>query len=216
MSFENFFSKDSPDKKHIPLMPVVTLTADDQWHDLVALLLEHSIDCIEITLRTPFGLPSIEKIRQRYPQCWVGAGTVRTPEQASAAAKAGAQFLVSPGWEENLEDAVQKTQLPWMPGIATVTELMNCLQHGWHYLKFFPAEFSGGTNALKAFSSVCPEAHFCPTGGIGLNQIAHYLSIPEVFAVGSSGLVPVEALKQNNWQDIVKAIQQWKLAVQVS
>jgi 2-dehydro-3-deoxyphosphogluconate aldolase / (4S)-4-hydroxy-2-oxoglutarate aldolase len=154
---------------------------------------------IELTLRTPIALDAIAAIARDVPEILVGAGTIVTPGQAKEALDAGAQFLVSPGSTPALLDAMAGTGLPFLPGTATVSEVLAVLEAGFTELKFFPAEASGGAAFLRSIASPVPAARFCPTGGITVASAPSYLSLPNVGCVGGSWLTPAEALATGDW-----------------
>jgi 2-dehydro-3-deoxyphosphogluconate aldolase/(4S)-4-hydroxy-2-oxoglutarate aldolase len=128
------------------------------------------------------------------PEILVGAGTVLTPGQAEQAVAAGAQFLVSPGTTPSLLAAMAATGLPFLPGTATVSEVLGVLEAGFTEMKFFPAEAAGGAAFLRSLASPVPAARFCPTGGITAASAADYLALPNVGCVGGSWLTPADAL----------------------
>jgi 2-dehydro-3-deoxyphosphogluconate aldolase / (4S)-4-hydroxy-2-oxoglutarate aldolase len=134
----------------------------------------------------------------------VGAGTVLTERDLDAALAAGAEFIVTPGLTERLLQAALDRGRPFIPGVATASEIMLCLEHGLDTLKFFPAEAAGGAPALKAIGGPFPQAGFCPTGGIGPGNIAGYLALASVISVGGSWLMPEQYLATGNWEGITR------------
>ncbi len=133
------------------------------------------------------------------PEILVGAGTIVTPGHAKQALDAGAQFLVSPGSTPSLLAAMADTGLPFLPGTATVSEVLAVLEAGFTEMKFFPAEASGGAAYLTSIASPVPQARFCPTGGITPTSAPAYLSLPNVGCVGGSWLTPADALATGDW-----------------
>ena len=121
---------------------------------------------------------------------------------------AGAAFAISPGGTDALYAAAKTAEIPLLPGIATASELMRGLEHGWTRFKFFPAESSGGIAALKAFAGPFAQVKFCPTGGIDAAKAPGYLALPNVLTVGGSWMVPAEALKAKDWKWIGEASRQ--------
>lgn len=170
------------------IVPVLAFDSVDEALAICTILSEAGLP-LEITLRTPIALECIRVVARELPGSLVGAGTVLNPEQASQAIDAGARFGVSPGLTPALADAVNALNWPFLPGVATVGEAMAASESGFSYLKFFPAEASGGVAFLKALSSVLPELRFCPTGGIKASTVTDYLSLPNVFAAGGSWMV---------------------------
>ncbi|MGF6887614.1 2-dehydro-3-deoxyphosphogluconate aldolase/(4S)-4-hydroxy-2-oxoglutarate aldolase [Nocardia sp. GAS34] len=182
-----------------PVIPVVVLDDPGTAVPLAEALLDGGIGIIEVTLRSNAALPAIEAIAAEVPEMLVGAGTLVTPVQIEAAVTAGARFLVSPGATPTLLDALADTGLPYLPGVATVSEILTVLERGVTEMKFFPAESSGGALALKAFGGPLPQVRFCPTGGITPATAPGYLALPNVGCVGGSWLTPAEAVRTGDW-----------------
>ncbi|MBZ5740507.1 bifunctional 4-hydroxy-2-oxoglutarate aldolase/2-dehydro-3-deoxy-phosphogluconate aldolase [Nocardioides sp. GBK3QG-3] len=183
----------------VPVMPVVVIDDVDHAVPVARALVTGGLPAIELTLRTPVALEAIRAISAEVPEILVGAGTIVAPGQAKLAADAGAQFLVSPGTTVQLLHAMQETGLPFLPGTATVSEVLAALEAGCTELKFFPAEASGGTAYLKSLASPVPTARFCPTGGITPASAPSYLALPNVGCVGGSWLTPADALAAGDW-----------------
>ncbi len=187
-----------------PVMPVVVVENAEQAVPLARALVAGGLPGIEVTLRTPAALSAIERIAQEVPEAVVGAGTVVNAEQAEAAAKAGARFLVSPGCTPALARGMADTGLPALPGVATVSEAMALLELGLTELKFFPAEASGGVRFLKSLTGPLPGVRFCPTGGISAENAAHYLALPNVGCVGGSWLTPAALVTAGRWEEVTQ------------
>jgi 2-dehydro-3-deoxyphosphogluconate aldolase/(4S)-4-hydroxy-2-oxoglutarate aldolase len=151
---------------------------------------------------TEAGIDCIRAIAAEVEGANVGAGTVRTAAQYAAAAAAGARFVVSPGATNTLVRASLESEVPFLPGVATAGEAMSLAEHGFNYLKFFPAEAAGGIPDLKALSAPLPGIRFCPTGGISLKNAASYLALPNVVCVGGSWVAPAEALSAGDWATV--------------
>ncbi len=132
----------------------------------------------------------------------VGAGTVLTRADLFAVQDAGASFAISPGGTDALYAAARDADIPLLPGIATASELMRGLEHGYNRFKFFPAEASGGVAALKGFAGPLPMARFCPTGGIDMHKAPSYLALPNVACVGGSWMLPNDAIQARDWARI--------------
>lgn len=182
-----------------PVIPVVVL--DDLAHavPLARALVAGGLPVVELTLRTPVALDAVRAIAAEVPEITLGVGTVCTPEQARAAAEAGAGFLVSPGTTPALLEAMLGTGLPFLPGTATVSEVLGVLEAGIAEMKLFPAEATGGTAYLSSLASPLPAARFCPTGGITPATAPDYLALPNVGCVGGSWLAPKDALAAGDW-----------------
>jgi 2-dehydro-3-deoxyphosphogluconate aldolase / (4S)-4-hydroxy-2-oxoglutarate aldolase len=188
----------------VPVVPVVVVDELDTAVPIARALVEGGLPVIELTLRTPVALDAIRAIAAEVPEILLGAGTVVTPAQAREAQDAGAQFLVSPGATPALLEAMLATGLPFLPGTATVSEVLAVLEAGLSEMKFFPAEASGGAPFLKAISSPVPAARFCPTGGITAASAASYLALPNVGCVGGSWLTPADAVRAGDWARVTQ------------
>lgn len=185
-----------------PVVPVVVLDDVDTAAPVARALVDGGIKVIELTLRTPVALEAIERIAAEVPEIVIGAGTVVDPEQAKAAAAAGAQFLVSPGSTPAVLDAMADTGLPVLPGCATISEAMALRERGITEVKFFPAEASGGAAFLASVRGPLPDLRFCPTGGITPANAPDYLALPNVGCVGGTWLTPADAVRDGDWQRI--------------
>jgi 2-dehydro-3-deoxyphosphogluconate aldolase / (4S)-4-hydroxy-2-oxoglutarate aldolase len=185
-----------------PVVPVLTVEATEIALPLARALVAGGLAVLEITLRTPAALQAIEMIANEVEGAVVGAGTVLTPAQYEAAARAGARFVVSPGAPPALLDAAAASRVPFLPGAATSSEVMTLLERGHSCLKFFPAEPAGGIAYLKALAAPLSEARFCPTGGIDASIAPRYLSLPNVLCVGGSWVAPGDAVAAGDWPRI--------------
>lgn len=191
-----------------PVIPVLTVEHLAEAIPLGQALYDGGIRVLEVTLRTECALAVIRQLRQALPDIYLGAGTVLTPAQFQQAEAVGADFVVTPGTTEALYDYGQQSRIPLLPGIATASELMMGWVKGYRRFKFFPAEASGGAAMLKALSGPFPEAVFCPTGGIAAEQLAQYLSLPNVPCVGGSWLTPKNSVQAEDWGAIQSLVEQ--------
>lgn len=187
-----------------PVIPVVTIDEPQHAVPLARALVAGGIRIIELTLRTDSALDSLKRIANEVPDILVGAGTILTPAQADAAVSAGAQFLVSPGVTPALLDHMLALDIPVLPGVATVGEVMAVLERGLATMKFFPAGPAGGPDYLAAIGAPIPQVQFCPTGGISLDSAPAYLALPNVTCVGGSWLTPRTAIENQDWQRITR------------
>ncbi|MED7923811.1 bifunctional 4-hydroxy-2-oxoglutarate aldolase/2-dehydro-3-deoxy-phosphogluconate aldolase [Nonomuraea sp. LP-02] len=187
-----------------PVIPVVVIDDAATAVPLARALVAGGLPAIEVTLRTPAAREAIARIAAEVPEATVGAGTVRTAEDIAASAAAGARFLVSPGTTPSLVEALEASGVPYLPGAATVSEVMALAERGIKELKFFPAEAAGGVPYLKALSGPIPDVRFCPTGGIRATTAADYLALPNVGCVGGTWLTPADALAAGDWARIEK------------
>ena len=185
-----------------PVIPVIVLHDVAHAVPMARALVAGGIRMLEVTLRTPQALACMEAIAHEVPDAVVGAGTVRSPADAAAAAKAGAQFAVSPGYTKAVGQACRDHGLSLLPGVATGSEIMMAQEDGYTELKFFPAMQAGGPAMLKAWAGPFFDVKFCPTGGVTTGNAAEFLALPNVACVGGSWLVPGDALVQGHWHRI--------------
>ena len=171
-----------------PVIPVLVLDGSLDPTALAETLVDAGLPVIEVTLRTPQALDSIRAMAG-VPGAIVGAGTVLNEAQLARALDAGAQFIVSPGLTNPMALAARDTAVPFLPGVATASDIMRGLDLGLDRFKFFPAETSGGIAALKALAGPFGEARFCPTGGITADSARDWLALEPVLCVGGSWLV---------------------------
>ena len=187
-----------------PLIAVVTVSEAARAAPLAQALVKGGVRAIEITLRTPAALAAIEAAAQ-VEGAVVGAGTVLSIQDLRAATEAGAKFAVSPGSTPSLLEAARAAPIPLLPGVATASELMRGLEFGYSNFKFFPAEAAGGAAVLKGLAGPFPQAKFCPTGGVTLDNAGDYLSLPNVVCVGGSWLAPDKLTAAGDW-DAIEAL----------
>ena len=185
-----------------PVIPVIVLTDVAQAVLMARALVAGGIRMLEVTLRTPQALSCIEAIARDVPEAVVGAGTVRSPQDAQASAIAGARFIVSPGYTSALGQACRDVGLPLLPGVATGSEIMMARDDGLSELKFFPAMQAGGAAMLKAWNGPFADVRFCPTGGVTAANAIDFLALPNVVCVGGSWLTPPDALARGNWAQV--------------
>jgi len=184
---------------HGPVIPVIVIEQAEHAVPMARALFEGGVRVLEVTLRTPAALAAIAAIAQSIPDVIVGAGTVRSDADARAALAAGARFAVSPGFSPRVAAACRETGLALLPGVATASEVMLAADHGFRFLKFFPASAAGGTAMLKAWASVFADVSFCPTGGITAASAPDYLALANVKVVGGSWLTPADVLAAADW-----------------
>jgi 2-dehydro-3-deoxyphosphogluconate aldolase / (4S)-4-hydroxy-2-oxoglutarate aldolase len=190
------------------LVPVVELDQADDAPFLAEALIEGGLPVIEFTFRTAAAARAILATRERFPEMLVGAGTIVTGEQLQQALDAGAQFLISPGFEPTLAKTIWDSGTPYLPGVATASELQGALQLGFTQCKFFPAEANGGVRFLQilaaTFRAFSPT--FVPTGGINLNNLDAWLKEPAVMAVGGSWLAARQWINDRDWAAIRESV----------
>jgi 2-dehydro-3-deoxyphosphogluconate aldolase/(4S)-4-hydroxy-2-oxoglutarate aldolase len=171
-----------------PVIPVLALDRSLDPVELAEAFVATGLPVLEVTLRTPQALDAIRAM-SKVEGAIVGAGTVLNEAQLAQALDAGAQFIVSPGLTHPLVLAARDTGVPFLPGVATASDIMRGLDFGLDRFKFFPAGSSGGISALKALSGPFPEVRFCPTGGIRPETALDWLALDAVLCVGGSWLV---------------------------
>ena len=184
------------------VVPVLTIERVEDAVPLARALVKGGVHTLEVTLRTPAAVDAAKAIIAEVPDAIVGIGTILNGDDLSRAEAMGARFGISPGATPELLKAAAASPLPFAPGIATASELMAALAHGFDLVKFFPAEPSGGIKALRALAGPFPQARFCPTGGIGEANASAWLAEPNVVAVGGSWLCPAAEIRSGNWAGI--------------
>lgn len=190
-----------------PVIPVLVLDDADTALMVGEALVEGGLPVLEVTLRTPAAMECIRALA-RLKGAIVGAGTVLTPEQMSAARDAGAAFAVSPGSTPPLIEAALRSAVPYLPGVASASEAMALAEQGFTHLKFFPAEALGGTKHLASLASPLPHIRFCPTGGITQENAKSWLSLPNVSCVGGSWVAPADAIRARESKRILALARQ--------
>ncbi|WP_456385268.1 bifunctional 4-hydroxy-2-oxoglutarate aldolase/2-dehydro-3-deoxy-phosphogluconate aldolase [Desulfolithobacter sp.] len=191
-----------------PLIPVLVIHDLEPAVHLAQAIVRGGIRVLEITLRSDVALEAIQCIGQEVPEALVGAGTVTSPADLEAVARAGGKFAISPGLTPSLLRAANQGDIPLIPGIATASELMQGLEMSYDTFKFFPAEKSGGISMLRALAGPFPGVRFCPTGGITGENYLDYLALETVTCVGGSWIVPGQLLADRDWEGITLLIRQ--------
>jgi 2-dehydro-3-deoxyphosphogluconate aldolase / (4S)-4-hydroxy-2-oxoglutarate aldolase len=194
--------------KHATIIPVLTIERLEDAVPLAKALVAGGVHVLEVTLRTPVAIESAKAIMAKVPEAVVGIGTILNADDLARAEAIGAVFGISPGATPDLLKAAAASALPFAPGIATASELMQALAHGFNLAKFFPAEQSGGIKALRALAGPFPDARFCPTGGIGEANAVAWLAEPNVSAVGGSWVCPAADIRSGNWAGITAMCKQ--------
>jgi len=181
----------------VGVVPVIAVDDVPQAEMLADALVAGGLPVAEITFRTAAGAAAIKALSGR-GDLLLGAGTVTTVEQVDAAVEAGAQYIVSPGTSKTVIKRAGQLGITALPGAVTATEIQAALELGISTVKFFPAGTSGGAAAIKALHAPFANIKFVPTGGIGLDNLADYLSLPYVAAVGGSWMVKSELLREGD------------------
>ncbi len=168
-------------------IPVLAFKSVEEAVNVCSILVDEGLTVLELTMRHPTALDALKAVKAALSdRAVVGMGTITNPEQLVDVINAGADFGVSPGLTPALADAVMESGLPFLPGIATVSEAMAARDAGFSTLKFFPAEQSGGAGFLKGLGAVLPDLKFCPTGGLGAGNASSYLALDNVICFGAS------------------------------
>jgi 2-dehydro-3-deoxyphosphogluconate aldolase/(4S)-4-hydroxy-2-oxoglutarate aldolase len=188
----------------IGLVPVVTVNKPQDAVPLARALLRGGIACAEITFRTQSAEEAIRRIGGECPETLIGAGTVLTVQLAEQAVRAGAQYIVSPGFDTFVVDWCQEHHVPVLPGVATPTEINMALARGLKLLKFFPAEEIGGVRMLKVLYAPYAEVRFIPTGGITPHNLAQYIALPNVVACGGSWMATESTISEGKFDEIAR------------
>lgn len=189
----------------IGVVPVIKLNNPERdAANLAKALCEGGVPVAEVTFRAAGADIAIRLMREACPEMLVGAGTVLTTEQVDKAISAGAQFVVTPGFDPELVAYCQEKGLPIYPGCTTPTDYHAALKFGLKVLKFFPAEQSGGLAKIKAMSAPFPMFKVMPTGGISLKNLKEYLSCPVICACGGSYMVTADLIDNNKWEEITE------------
>lgn len=190
----------------VGLIPVVKIDDPDQAVPLAQALKSGGIRCVEITFRTAAAAESIRRVATQMPDVLVGAGTVTSCEQVDQAIAAGAQFAVSPGYQEEVIEHCLERGITVIPGVCTPSEVDAAIAKGLRVLKFFPVEAYGGVKAIKALSGPYKDIRWIPTGGINADNISDYLAVPSVLACGGSWLVDDQLLAAGEYEEIVRHV----------
>ncbi len=193
-----------------PVVPVITLTDPGQSLPLAAALLDGGIRVMEITLRSDAGLQGIERIRKEIPDMIVGAGTVRTAADLADCARAGACFAVSPGSSPGLLSAAAQSDMPFLPGAMTPSEIMSLAEAGYTEQKLFPANAHGGMEFLRSLQGPLGDISFCVSGGIHAGNSQAWLELPNVFCVAGSWLAPGSLLDAGDCSGITRLVQEFR------
>lgn len=187
----------------IGIVPVIKLNNPERdAADLGRALCEGGVPVAEVTFRAEGAEKAIKIMKQAHPQMLVGAGTITTLAQCEKAISAGADFLVSPGLDEELVRYAQEKGVPFYPGCTTASEYHLALKLGLELIKFFPAEQSGGLAKIKALSAPFPMFKVMPTGGISLKNLSEYISSPVIAACGGSYMVTADLIDNRKFDEI--------------
>ncbi|HDR1022690.1 TPA: bifunctional 4-hydroxy-2-oxoglutarate aldolase/2-dehydro-3-deoxy-phosphogluconate aldolase [Pasteurella multocida] len=186
------------------VIPVIALENAEDILPLADSLSQNGLPVVEITFRSQAAEQAIHLLREKRPDIFIAAGTVLTQEQVVKAKNAGADCVVTPGFNPKIVQRCQDLDLPIIPGVNNPMAIEAALDMGINAVKFFPAEASGGVAMIKALLGPYPMLQIMPTGGIGLKNIQDYLNIPQVVACGGSWFVEKKLIQQKNWDEIAR------------
>ena len=192
------------------VVPVVVLDDVKDALPLAKALTEGGLPCAEVTFRTEAAEESIKVMAEAYPDMVVGAGTVLTIEQVDAAVKAGAKFIVSPGFDPEIVDYCLEKEIPIFPGCVTPSEVAQAVKRGLKVVKFFPAEPAGGVAMIKAMAAPYHQLRFMPTGGIGTQNLKDYLEFDKIICCGGSWMVKGDLIRNGEFEKICKLTKEAK------
>jgi len=196
----------------LKIIPIMTVERASDALNAAKALVEGGLPCAEVTFRTAAAEEAIRAIR-KIEGILLGAGTILKPEQVDLAAKAGAQFIVTPGFNPQVVRRCLDRGMPVFPGVATPTEIETALSFGLEVVKYFPMEAFGGLKTLKAVSAPYPMMRFIPTGGISAANLKSYLEFPKVLACGGSWLATKELISAGRYDEIARLVRE---AVQIA
>ena len=183
------------------IIPVLSVSEIEDAIPLAVALIEGGLNVLEVTLRTPNALTVIKEM-SKVRNSIVGVGTLLNGEDVRNAVEVGAKFGVSPGITDDLLEACAENGHPLLGGASSVSEIMKMMDRGYDFLKFFPAEVSGGVPALRAIGAPLPEVSFCPTGGISVENADQYLKLKNVLCVGGSWMATPKMVYEKKWDEI--------------
>ncbi|MFN0127628.1 MAG: bifunctional 4-hydroxy-2-oxoglutarate aldolase/2-dehydro-3-deoxy-phosphogluconate aldolase [Verrucomicrobiales bacterium] len=189
------------------VVAVLVIDREEDGPPVAEALMAGGVTAMELTLRTPAAIGALRAIRREVPEMLAGIGTILTPTQVATVVEAGGAFGVSPGLNPRVVEAALAAHLPFAPGICTPSDIERGLEYDRRFVKFFPAEASGGLKYLHNIAA--PYAHlgvrYMPLGGVGQGNMGAYLADPHVAAIGGSWLAPREAIRDRRWGDITEA-----------
>lgn len=184
------------------LLPLITLPNVDAAVPIAQALTDEGVKFLEISFRNEFTCEGLQNLVDAGVKIQYGAGTVRTIQQAADAVAAGALFLVTPGFNDQVVTFALDQGIPIFPGVDSTLGIEFATARGLKVLKMFPASTIGGVEWLKAIQGPYFDIQFIPTGGVTLNNLREYLACSNVFAVGGTFLLPPNAIAAGNYREI--------------
>ncbi|NOH60600.1 MULTISPECIES: bifunctional 4-hydroxy-2-oxoglutarate aldolase/2-dehydro-3-deoxy-phosphogluconate aldolase [Vibrio] len=194
--------------KQFKVIPVIQINSVEQAIPLAKVLVENGLPVAEVTFRTEAAADAIKAMREAYPEMCIGAGTVLNAEQIEQAQQAGAEFVVAPGLNPNTVRRCQEVGMPIVPGVNSPSQVEQALELGLNFLKFFPAEASGGVAMVKSLLAPYVDVSLMPTGGIGKGNVNDYLAIERVVCCGGTWMVAPKLIENEQWEEIGQLVRE--------
>lgn len=194
--------------KQFKVIPVIEINSVEQAIPLAKVLVENGLPVAEVTFRTEAAADAIKAMREAYPEMCIGAGTVLNAEQIEQAQQAGAEFVVAPGLNPNTVRRCQEVGMPIVPGVNSPSQVEQALELGLNFLKFFPAEASGGVAMVKSLLAPYVDVSLMPTGGIGKGNVNDYLAIDRVVCCGGTWMVAPKLIENEQWEEIGQLVRE--------
>lgn len=188
-----------------PLLPILQPESVEQALAIAGAVYKSGLKSIEVVRRTAEAAAAVSAIRETYPDLLVGMGTVLNKDHVQEAVDAGSQFIITPTISEKLLGALSDSGLPYLPGTATPSDILLAIEAGLTDVKFFPATLNGGAPMLNNLRAIFPQVSVCPTGGISGSNLHEFSSLPNVFAVGGSWMIPKQCVAKGDWEGITAA-----------
>lgn len=192
--------------KKTGILPILCLKSKRELDTFMNALVPTPIRCIELTMRHPYTPEAISYIKSNYPEFTVGAGTVVTPEILQTVIEAGADFFVSPGFDEKMIKLAEENDVLFLPGCVTPSEILKAINYGLSTVKFFPCEASGGVSVLKLYEGAFPKTSFIPTGGITKENLKSYLACKNVVACDGNFMIQQQFLDSNDSEGLYNIV----------
>ncbi|MGF1754368.1 bifunctional 4-hydroxy-2-oxoglutarate aldolase/2-dehydro-3-deoxy-phosphogluconate aldolase [Vibrio makurazakiensis] len=194
--------------KSFKVIPVIQLDDPAQAVPLAKALVENGLPVAEVTFRTEAAAEAIRLMREAYPEMCIGAGTVLNAEQVDKAKAAGAEFVVAPGLNPTTVKYCQEVGMPIVPGVNNPSQIELGLELGLTFMKFFPAEASGGISMVKSLLAPYVNVSLMPTGGISKGNVSDYLGIDRVICCGGTWMVAPKLIAEGNWDEIGRLVRE--------
>ncbi|RTZ17834.1 bifunctional 4-hydroxy-2-oxoglutarate aldolase/2-dehydro-3-deoxy-phosphogluconate aldolase [Vibrio aquaticus] len=194
--------------KQFKVIPVIQINKVEHAIPLAKVLVENGLPVAEVTFRTAAAADAIKAMSDAYPEMCVGAGTVLNAEQVDQAKAAGSEFVVAPGLNPNTVRYCQEVGMPIVPGVNNPSQVEQALELGLNFLKFFPAEASGGVAMVKSLLAPYVDVSLMPTGGIGKGNVNDYLAIDRVVCCGGTWMVAPSLIENEQWDEIAKLVRE--------